>query len=238
MNPPPGGASAPLDERLRELTETMATMAELSELAIRKATRSFERCDPTEADEVLALDPELYALRTRSLALGVELLARYAPVAGDLRRITASLEISTDLDRIGRYAKDIAEVTKQLPRESVGELGRMSDLGKMVELTVEMVDTAIRAFVQGQSEPVRRMEEVDDAVDALHDAVFRGMVDGMADRSVAVATGALSILVNRYLERIADHAVSIGNHVVYMVTGSRPARLPLRRRRSPPPSPG
>jgi phosphate transport system protein len=82
-----------------------------------------------------------------------------------------------------------------------------------------MVDTAIEAFVHRNAESVRNIIEVDDAVDQLHDENFKDIVRRMTEGKLNVETGARYLLVNRYFERIADHAVNIGLRVVYMVTG-------------------
>jgi phosphate transport system protein len=92
-------------------------------------------------------------------------------------------------------------------------------LREMADLTIRMVDTATEAFVRREADPVRNIIEVDDAVDRLHDEIFQEIVRRMADPTLDIETGARYILVNRYLERIADHAVNIGMRVVYMVTG-------------------
>src|SRR3970282_2124221 len=92
-------------------------------------------------------------------------------------------------------------------------------LREMADHTIRMVDTATEAFVRRDAESVRNIIEVDDSVDRLHDEIFQDIVRRMTDRTLDVQTGARYILVNRYLERIADHAVNIGMRVVYMVTG-------------------
>jgi phosphate transport system protein len=222
---------------LQKLNENMATMAELSELAIRKAVEGLEKQVDSETDQVYALDQEIYGLMQQVMASCVDLIALYAPVARDLRTITTSLEIATDLDRIGRYAKDIAEITDDLHESHPEVLESLPQIRKMLEVTIQMVDTSVRAFLSRDAEPVRNIIRDDDAVDALHDEVFQLLVDRMANRSLAVSLGAQYILVNRYLERIADHAVNIGQHVIYMMTGQRTPRAIGGRAASPGPAP-
>lgn len=208
-----------LQKGLQNLSENMVTLAELSELAIRKAIDSLIRLDGQVAQEVFTLDQEVYALQAEIERTCIDLLALHAPVARDLRAITTSLKITTDLDRIGRYAKDIGEFSLQFGAGGHGldpELGRLRE---MSDRTIQMVDTAIDAFVQRNAESVRNIVEVDDAVDLLHDENFSEIVRRMKEGKLSIETGARYLLVNRYLERIADHAVNIGLRVVYMVTG-------------------
>lgn len=220
-----------LAQGLQKLNENMVTMAELSELAIRKAVDNLAQPNPTVLDEILALDPEIYGLQLEIERTCTDLIALHAPVARDLRVITTSLKITTDLDRIGRYAKDIAVASLPLAERRVGRLEDLGGLLRMGELAIRMVDRSIEAFVRRDAESVRNLIDADDEVDDLHETVFRDVVRRMAEGQLPVDLGTHYVLVNRYLERIADHAVNIGERVVYMVTGERPARMDRIARR-------
>ncbi len=229
---PQGTERKALSEGLERLNENMVTMAQLSELAIRTAVgtlniRGLKEKSPEHASpqDVFTIDQELYGLLQKIQEECVELIALQAPVARDLRTITSSLEVTTHLDRIGRYAKDIAEASERVRSQGDDAIDHFSKIGRMVDLTIEMVDTAVDSFVNRDAEPVRNIMRSDDAVDALHAQLFQEVVDRMSDRSVSPAVGAQYILINRYLERIADHAVSIGEQVAYMLTGERPPRV-------------
>ncbi|OGS48925.1 MAG: phosphate transport system regulatory protein PhoU [Euryarchaeota archaeon RBG_16_68_13] len=221
-----------LAEGLGRLNENMVTLAEISELAIRKAVDGLSRIDHDVAREVFVLDQEIYALQNEIEKTCVDLIALHAPVARDLRTITTSLKITTDLDRIGRYAKDIAETTL-LFDPNVKHFKKLVSIPHMAEMTIHMVDTSIEAFVKRDADSVRNISEVDDSVDSLNDEVFREIVTYMMDASLTIEVGARYILVSRYLERIADHAVNIGERVVYMVTGERLPRLRAADREKP-----
>ncbi len=229
---PQGTERKALSEGLDRLNENMVTMAQLSELAIRTAVgtlniRGLKEKSPEHASpqDVFTIDQELYGLLQKIQEECVELIALQAPVARDLRTITSSLEVTTHLDRIGRYAKDIAEASERVRSQGDHAIDHFSKIGRMVDLTIDMVDTAVDSFVNRDAEPVRNIMRSDDAVDALHAELFQEVVDRMSDRSVSPAVGAQYILINRYLERIADHAVSIGEQVAYMLTGERPPRM-------------
>lgn len=208
-----------LTEGLKKLNENMLTLAELSELAIRKALDSFIHLNEEAAREVFTLDQEVYGLQLEIERTCVDLIALHAPVARDLRTITTSLKIATDLDRIGRYAKDLGEITVQFRGRNIAPASEIGKIREMSDRTINMVDKAIDAFVKRDAESVRRIMEEDDVVDRLHDEVFAEVVRLMDARAMEIETGARYILVNRYLERIADHAVNVGMRVVYMVTG-------------------
>jgi len=214
-----------LERSLKKLNENTITLAELSEIAIRKAVYGLDRLDPGVADDVFILDQEIYALQVEIEKTCVDLLALHAPVARDLRTITTCLKITTDLDRIGRYAKDIAELVLQFHAKEPNPAGTLGKIPRMAEVAVDLVDRATRAFVERDAESVRHIEEDDDAVDLLHDEIFQEIVAQMKAGALDIEVGARYILVTRYLERIADHAVNIGQRVVYMVTGDLAPRV-------------
>src|SRR5207245_10790570 len=97
-----------------KLNENMVTLAELSELAIRKAIDSLTRLDGEVAREVFTIDQEVYGLQLEIEHTCVDLIALHAPAARDLRTITTSLKITTDRARSGRYANALGELTLQL----------------------------------------------------------------------------------------------------------------------------
>ncbi len=210
---------------LEKLNEHMRTMAELSELAIQKAVDSLQRLEEDEAREVFTLDREIYSLQQVIEKECIDLIALHAPVARDLRTITTSLKITTDLDRIGRYAKDIAEIALELEREGPQPVKRMEKLARSADLTIHMVDRAIRAFVEREDRSVRDITRFDDAVDELHEEILQEIVRSLQRGAIPPSVGVRYILVNRALERIADHAVNIGERVVYMVSGEQPRRM-------------
>ena len=214
-----------LTEGLSQLGENMVTLAELAQVAIRKSVETLQDSAAPGSDDVFTIDQEIFGLKQTIVKRCVDLLALQQPLARDLRAITASLEITTDLDRIGRYSRDIVELTKLMPAEARKVISTIQGLVKMGELTIRMIDLAVDAFVHRDAEPVRNIIVEDDAVDNLYDDVFRYLVDRMADRSLPPEIGAQLILINRYFERLADHAVNIGDHVAYMVTGQRLTRV-------------
>lgn len=219
-----GAPRKALAQGLDRLNEDMRTLADLSELSIRKAVDCLETGDTTEVEEVTTLDSEIWGLQIAVERTCVDLIALHAPVALDLRTITTCLKITTDLDRIGRYARDLAEIAVKLAPRGKPAGKNVAGLSRMGDLTIHMVDTAIRAFIDRDADSVRNIQAFDDAVDNLHDEIFKEIVEALSSRSVDGETGAYYIIINRNLERIADHAVNIGKSVVYMVTGEQTPR--------------
>src|SRR5205809_2196798 len=132
-----------LEKSLRKLNENMVTLAELSELAIRKAIDGLTRFDTEVAREDFTLEQEVYGLQLEIERTCIDLIALHAPVARDLRTITTSLKITTDLDRIGRYAKDLSELTLQFGSTATTPRSDVARIREMADQTIHMVDTAI-----------------------------------------------------------------------------------------------
>jgi phosphate transport system protein len=220
---PPAAPAARRDlaDGLARLSESMRSMVERARRSLGGALQALDGPDGAAIDSVLRLDGELYDLKQKVVKTCVELLALHAPVAVDLRHVTADLEIASDLDRIGRYSKDIVEIVRDLPREEPGAFAAVPVLRQIGQLTERMLETVTDAYLRDDAGPVHHVEEDDNAIDELHEQIFRLLVGRIADQSLTPSTGAGLILVNRYFERIADHAVNIGGQVEYRETGVR-----------------
>ena len=147
----------------------------------------------------------------------LRLLALRQPMAADLRFITSGMKISSDLERIGDLAVNIAERTIDLLKHP--QLKPLIDIPAMARLAQDMVRDALNAFVNGDEALARDVCARDDQVDRLNDQVFRELLTYMMQDPGTIARAVDLILVGRHLERIADHATNIGEDVIYMVRG-------------------
>ncbi len=201
------------------LNREVREMADRANEAIEKAVKLIATGDDVLMKDVNRLDKELYCYDNLVEKHCLDLIALYSPVAGDLRTVSTCLKIIEDLNRIGRYAHDIAEVSEVF--EAQGHFTRMVNIQHMAELVVDMVHDSIESFTKRDSVMARGLFERDDEVDSLYDTIFREMLTYMMEDSKKITAGINYVLVARYLERIADHSCNIGERVVYMVTGER-----------------
>ena len=201
------------------LNREVREMADRANEAIEKAVKLIATGDDGLKRDVDRLDKEIYHYDNLVEKHCLDLIALYSPVAGDLRTVSTCLKIIEDLNRIGRYAHDIAEVSEVF--ESQGHFSRMANIQHMAELVVDMVHDSIESFTKRDSVMARELFERDDEVDSLYDTIFREILTYMMEDSKKITAGINYILVARYLERIADHSCNIGERVVYMVTGER-----------------
>jgi len=207
---------------LAALHDKLEEMALLAKDAISIAVESLEDLDFGKAKKVFDIDKQLFEMQMDVEQRCLDIIALQTPVAKDLRRVGTAFKVVTDLDRIGRYATDIAETTLAFPERE--HFKRLVSIPHMADLTVAMVEKAVKALISEDLAIAEELDRDDEAVDALYDEIFRELVTHMMDGSLRVVTGAHYILVARYLERIADHAVNIGERVAYLVTGRRPER--------------
>jgi phosphate transport system protein len=207
------------ESELAELDKKVAAMAIKSKEAIALAVRSFEKLDQELADQVIKLDGEMYVLNVEIEKQCLEVIALQSPVAKDLRTIGTYLKVITDFDRIGRYARDIAEVTHHSADKP--HFKPLVSIPHIAEMASKMVDLSVQAFLERDTKLTKEVFEMEDKVDSLYDEIFREVITYMMEDSKKIGIGINYMLVARYLERIADHATNISERVIYMVTGER-----------------
>lgn len=207
------------ETELEELDRKVEEMAKKSKDAITLATRSFEKLDQELADEVIKLDSELFQLNVEIEKMCLEVIALQSPVAKDLRTIGTYLKVITDFDRIGRYARDIAEVTHH--SATMAHFKPLVSIPHIADMASKMVDLSVQAFIDRNLDLIKEVFDLEDCVDSLYDEIFREVITYMMEDSKKIGIGINYMLVARYLERIADHACNISERTVYMVTGER-----------------
>jgi phosphate transport system protein len=207
------------ETELEELDRQVREMAKKTSEAIELAVQSFERLDLELAEEVKRIDSEMYVLNIEIEKQCLEVIALQSPVAKDLRAIGTYLKVITDFDRIGRYARDIAEVTAHA--QSMAHFKPLVSIPHMAAMAEKMVDLSVKAFLDRDVGPTKEVFDLEDKVDSLYDEIFREVITYMMEDSKKISLGINYTLVARYLERIADHACNISERVIYMVTGQR-----------------
>lgn len=222
------------DEELTSLKKLLLEMAGLVEEAITDAIASLKERREDKAGEVFEQEKAINLFDIEVDALAMRLLALRQPVAVDLRFIASSMRICSDLERMGDQAVNIAERSLDMIRQPL--LKPLIDIPEMARLAQSMVKDAIDAFVNGDAALAENVCQRDDAVDRLNDQVFRELLTyTMADPETIPRAMDL-ILVARSLERIADHATNIGEHVIYLREGRfiKHGRKPAGEGGSPP----
>lgn len=218
-------------ERLQALVLKMAGCVEG---AIYAATRALRDRDPDTAAGVISGDTEIDLLENEVFEECLKILALHQPVAVDLRRTTAVMLISTDLERMGDLAVGIAERATELsapPHFPIPER-----LAHMTAVATDMVRKSLDAFVQRNTTAARVVIHLDDEVDDDNRQIIDWIGENMKKSPDLVLPGIAMFSAIRHLERIADHATAIAEDVIYLVEGEIVRHHPEAV--GPPPPPG
>jgi phosphate transport system protein len=191
--------------------------------SVEDVLTALETSDTALAEQVIANDDKIDSFDRKIESQCMTLLALEQPMAKDLRVIATSLKMITDLERIGDFTVDIAEevLTMVKPIHIPVSATKFNELVADVR---SMVADSIETYAQGNVQLARSFEARDDRIDYLYKHVVHNMVDALAQGKCStetVADVASLLYIIRYLERIADHAVNIGNRVCYMEEGAR-----------------
>ena len=206
-----------LTRELETLQRQILAMATRVEESLYLATQALQNRNAKMAKDVIDSDAKIDELENQIQEECLKILALYQPVAADLRRIAAVFSITTDLERIGDLAVDIAERSQVLAVDA--KPATPNKIHLLTDVVASMVRQALDAFVNLDSRQAARVIRLDDEADRLHAEVIQELIDVMkADQSLVDA--ALSLFsVARHLERIGDHATNIAEDVVYLVEG-------------------
>jgi phosphate transport system protein len=209
-----------LDYGLSTMSNLMMDMAELSVRSVDAAIELYEKGNGDKS-RIFGWSEQLRMLQEEVTEIAVDLIARYQPVATDLRFIHSCIEISYGFYRFGRYAYDIADVIGTMGSVSHCEKGAVLE---MADTTRTMIYTSVQALKSRDSEAAQKLYQMDDTVDALYrrhlrEAITPSTKKGSNDLILDPRCYVSSLLILRYLERMADHACCIGDSVYYIVVG-------------------
>ena len=203
-----------------ELDQLSAAIQEEGQLVLRSlraALSALGQHDVDLANEVITFDDEVDQ-RYSEIQRGIEsLLARQTPVAVDLRLVLAMLHINLHLERMGDYCVTVAKLLK-LADGLPGQPRLIEGLEEMGDRCEEMIRVALDSFAQRDIEAATSLVELDELIDRVNRRAVERILDLAGDPS-AHEWGLRMLLISRCLERIGDHAVDIGEQVVYLVTG-------------------
>ena len=205
------------DEDLDRLRALISQMGGFAEHAIGEAMRCLVQRDIEGAARVVEGDKQLDVLETETERRAIQLIALRAPMASDLRDVVAALKISSVVERIGDYAKNIAKRVPLL--ENIGKIEPLSLLPEMARIATEMVHDVLDAFVDRDPEAAVRVCERDSAVDDFYDSIFRTLLTHMMENPQSIGASAHLLFIAKNLERVGDHATNIAEMVYYAATG-------------------
>lgn len=204
------------EKELKELKNDILRMGSLVEDSLNKALTSLESSDVKLAEEVLANDQDIDKLNYDIEEKSTTLTATQCPVARDLRLIHSILFIAVHLERAGDLASNLAKMTFKI--KEVHVIKYTSLLEEMGDKASKLIHLSLEAFANNDIKLAKELPKMDEPIDETFKAFFKEIVKSGGDEMILDALSNI-ILAARYIERIADHAVDIGQRVTYMVTG-------------------
>lgn len=208
-------------EQLDSIFDDLAHIARDVREAVTRATESLLKGDAATAERVISGDARIDAARERVEETAFSLLSLQQPVAGDLRTIVAALRMVADLERMGDLSVHIAKIARlRVPSTAVPDEARPL-VERMAEVAEVMVGKTAEIIQERDVEAARALGRIDEEMDQLRRASFSAFLGNEWKHGVEPAVDIA--LLGRYYERIADHAVSVANRVIFVVTGEAPA---------------
>ena len=207
-------------DQLGELKERLLEMSARAEELVELAVDALVHRDVDKAADVIAADRAIDQMEIEVEQLAVQLLALQQPMARDLRFLISAIKVTSDLERGGDHAVNIAQSVQRL-HGLPGTVVPEASIGEMAERARRMLADALDAFVRGDGALGRDVCRRDDYVDALHDSLFRVLLTHMMADPRTINPSLELLLVSRNLERVADLATNIGEDAVYLAEGKQ-----------------
>ncbi|MDD5748158.1 MAG: phosphate signaling complex protein PhoU [Actinomycetota bacterium] len=202
-------------QNLEDLYLELLKMAGATVEDVEKTRKAFDELDAETAQEIIEFDDVLDDFTIRIEENGIELLATQAPVAIDLRNIIVIMRITQHLERVGDLCVNISKAIKSISGKRILPYVK-EDLSEMFSRSERMLLRAIEAFKKRDISMAEGLTTMDDAVDRINRKFLTGY-DRESEEEIELAIRV--VMISRFIERIADHAVDIGEQVQYLVTG-------------------
>lgn len=204
------------DQELKELNQEILKMGAYTEEAIFKSVEALKNRDRALALSVIENDRAIDDLELAIDEKCVDLVARYQPMAKDLRFITTGMKLNAELERIADIAVDIAQRTLELIDKP--QLKPLIHIPELTAIAQNMVKMSIDAFVKGDIALAKQVLLTDPAADDLRNRIQQELIDDYLSKDPSTAPRAVQLLlIARFLERICDHTTNIAEDVIYMV---------------------
>lgn len=204
------------DSELRDLNLMMLDMGAKVEKVIKVSLEALLETDKEKAAMVKKLDNEVDRLETDIEQKCLELFLLQAPVASDLRFVGSVLKIITELERVGDYGVNIANIVMEMEGAHIKPL---VDIPRMANICQEMLGNSLDSFINRDEELAIETARRDDEVDSIYDEICSELLEKIEEDKTIIKKAIDLLFVGRYLERMGDHITNVCERVVYMCTG-------------------
>ncbi len=206
-----------LDRQIQQLLDQILVLGSMVEQATHNAVNALKNHQPSEARLIYDNDSQINQKRFEIENTCLTLIATQQPMARDLRIIASVLEIATELERMGDYAKGNARICMMMKWTPPGKV--MADLPKMAAIATDMLHRAMGAFVAADAELAVKIPLEDTKVDDLYNKINRSLFAELTSDPSMIDQTNLLIWAAHNLERMADRVTNICERTIYVATG-------------------
>jgi len=206
-----------LERKTHQLLDEILVLGSMVEQAILKAVDALKRQDLDLAQRIYDGDIRINTKRFDIETEAMVLIATQQPMARDLRILASTLDVATELERIGDYAKGIANICLMMGQEA--PIKPLVDIPYMAKVTTDMLHKALAAFVEADVEVAQQIPPEDDLVDGLYNQVFRELITFMISDPTTIDRANYLMWAAHNLERAADRVINICERTIYVATG-------------------
>jgi phosphate transport system protein len=206
------------DRALQKLLDQVLVLGSMVEQAVQSSLDALKGRDLNAAQRIYHADQNVNEKRYQIETEAITLIATQQPMARDVRLLAAILEIITELERIGDYAKGICKINLLLSDAEI-DPAIFADLQRMADLGLGMLRRALDAFVNLDTTTAKQIPNEDDQVDALYNHVYRNLINEMSSTPTSIDRANHMMWAAHNLERMADRVTNICERIVYVATG-------------------
>ena len=205
------------DEELSDLHATLGRMCAITENMIKDAVASLKTLDRKLGASVAETDREVDDLEIAIEKKCMRILLKQQPVAKDLVKVTTTLKVITDVERIGDQAADIGEIVRQYPENKLFK--EPEHISRMGDLAVAMIHQSVEAFLNESVGGADMVIHADDEMDSLFNEVKQELIEKISGDALVADQAVQLLMVAKYLEKIGDYAVNVSEWAKFLVTG-------------------
>ena len=206
------------EQELELLKSKVTEMGERAEISYDRLVYAVKVNDRETLKQLLDNDRQMMDMQRSIEAKCLTLLTKQQPVARDMRMVSSALKVVTDIERVGDHVSDISELYLRLSDINAdGEYERI--LAEMMEEAKEMLHEAVEAFVNGDEQAAKDVIAHDDVVDEQFNMMKEKMMHAIIYQDLDADKVVDYLMVAKYLEKIGDHAVNIGEWAIFQLTG-------------------
>ncbi len=205
------------DEELQRLKQAVAQMGGLVEAQLQASVDALVKRDAEAAAKVVREDARIDELEQQVGNLVIRLLALRQPMAVDLRQIVSALKISSDLERIGDYAANVAKRAIALSQQP--QVRPMHAIPRMARLVQQMIKDVLDAYVDLNAVKAVAAWQRDEEVDEMYTSLFRELLTYMMEDQRNIGPSIHLLFIAKNIERMGDHATNVAEDVHFLVHG-------------------